>query len=75
MSVNKFSFRVGSFLNMLENGRGEPLPCSFPKVIQRIRTRLAPFQTIHFSWAASKEALFRIVLKVWLVPQAVYKPP
>jgi hypothetical protein len=44
------------------------------KEIQRIRTRPAPFQTIHCTSAASEEALFRIAPKVWLPPQALYKP-
>jgi hypothetical protein len=35
-------------------------PALSPKEIQQIRTRLAPFQTIHFTSAASEEALFRI---------------
>jgi hypothetical protein len=43
----------------------------YPKEIQRIRTRLAPFQTIHFTLAVPEEALFRIAPKVWLLPQAV----
>jgi hypothetical protein len=59
---------------VLKNGHGEPLPCSLPKEIQRIRTRLAPFQTIHFTSAASEEAVFWIAPKVWLLLQAVYKP-
>jgi hypothetical protein len=49
-------------------------PAFFSKEIQRIRTRLAPFQTIHDTSAGSEEALFWITAKVWLLPQAVYKP-
>jgi hypothetical protein len=49
-------------------------PVLSPKEIQRIRTRLAPFQTIHFTSAASEETRFRITPKVWLLPQALYKP-
>jgi hypothetical protein len=71
MNIKRFSFLVGSFLNVLENGPGELLPRSRAKEIQRIRTRLAPFQTILFTSAALKEALFRIASKVWLLPQAV----
>jgi hypothetical protein len=35
-------------------------PVLSPREIQRIRTRIAPFQTIHFTSASSEEALFRI---------------
>jgi hypothetical protein len=49
-------------------------PALSPKEIQRIRTRLTPFQTIHFMSAASEEARFRIAPKVRLLPQVVYKP-
>jgi hypothetical protein len=45
-------------------------PALSPKEIQRIRTRLAPFQTIHFTSAASEEVLFRIAPEVWLLPEA-----
>jgi hypothetical protein len=49
-------------------------PALSPKEILRIQTRLAPFQTIHFTSAVLEEALFRIAPKVWLLPQAVYIP-
>jgi hypothetical protein len=39
-------------------------PALCPKEIQRILTRRAPFQTIHFTSAALEEALFRITQKV-----------
>jgi hypothetical protein len=49
-------------------------PALSRKKIQRIRTRRAPFQMIHFTSAPSEEARFWIAPKVWLLPQTGYKP-
>jgi hypothetical protein len=45
-------------------------PALSSKEIQRICTRLVPFQTIHFTLAALEEGRFRIAPKVWLLAQA-----
>jgi hypothetical protein len=68
-----FPFSSDFFLNLFENGRSEPLPCSLPQGDSVNPYSARSFADDPLYVGGVGRGSFRIAPKVWLLPQAVYQ--